>query len=162
MGFVAKFNAAGTGLLYSTYLTGTSAPSSTEAIAVAVDASGHAYVAGNPSATNFPATPGSVFATPPSPSAGFVAKLNNAGSGFVYASYLPGADIRGIAIDAAGAAYVAGGRNVWKVNPSGAALDYTVTVGGSGFPGNGKFDFAQAIAVDATGNAYVAGKMNTN
>ena len=140
--------------MYSTYLTGTSGSSQTDATALAVDATGRAYVAGNTDALDFPTTAGSAFANRPGSAAGFVVKLNNAGSGLTYSSYLPGTDIRGIALDAAGAAYVAGGLNVWKVNASGTALDYTATVGGAG---GGQPDQAQAIAVDASGHAYVAG-----
>ncbi len=154
MGFISKFNASGTGLLYSTYIT--AGPGShTEVVAVAVDATGHAYFTGSTDSAAFPTTPGSAF--PAAAAGAFVAKVNNIGGGLVYGSYLPGSIAIGIAIDGAGAAYVAGDRNVWKVNPAGTALDYAAVVGGSGNPAFGQFDAAQAIAVDAGGNAYVAG-----
>jgi hypothetical protein len=49
--FVAKLNAAGSALIYSTYL---GAGGSDSALAVAVDAAGNAYAAGRTSSTNFP------------------------------------------------------------------------------------------------------------
>lgn len=50
-GFLAKLNPSGTALLYSTYLGGENLDA---ASAVAVDAAGHAYVAGDSASANFP------------------------------------------------------------------------------------------------------------
>lgn len=50
-GFLVKVNAAGTGLLYSTYLGGTNIDL---AHAVAVDSTGHAYVVGTTASSDFP------------------------------------------------------------------------------------------------------------
>ena len=54
-GFVVELNAAGSGLIYSTYFggTGTDAPDF-----IAVDSSGNAYVAGFTDSPGFPTTPG--------------------------------------------------------------------------------------------------------
>ncbi len=49
--FVAKLNAAGTGLVYSTYLGG---DGQDHGSAIAVDASGNAYITGYTGSTNFP------------------------------------------------------------------------------------------------------------
>ncbi|MCU1265633.1 MAG: putative secreted protein [Acidobacteria bacterium] len=49
--FLSKFNVAGTGLIYSTYLGGSNSDS---ANGVAADAAGSAYVAGITASTNFP------------------------------------------------------------------------------------------------------------
>ena len=49
--FVSKLNAAGTALIYSTYLGGTN---SEGASGIAVDSSGNAYVTGMTSSTDFP------------------------------------------------------------------------------------------------------------
>ena len=108
----------------------------------------------------------------------FIAKLNPSGTGLVYCGYIGGSGTdygRGIAVDAAGNAYVAGettstetsfpvtlgpdlaygGGNydgfVAKVNTSGTSLVYCGYIGGE-FE-----DHAFAIAVDGTGNAYLAG-----
>ena len=163
MGFVSKLDQAGTALLYSTYLTGTVidygdgyfSSQNTEATAIAVDATGHAFVAGSTNATDFPATPGSWNTAPTYPGSpgGFAAKLNTDGTGFLYSTYVP-VGLETIAVDAAGSAYMAGGRVVWKLDSAGASAAYEFLVGGSWYPPG---DTAQAIAVDAAGNAYVTG-----
>ena len=99
--------------LYATYLGGSG---SDGANAIAVDALGNAYVAGQTNSTDFPVTPGAPQGTQPSdhslgnPSA-FVTKLNPAGNQIIYSTYLGGSctDIAfGIAVNAAGEAYVTG------------------------------------------------------
>src|SRR5262249_24961180 len=88
---------------YSTLLGGSS---SDAALALAVDSSGAAYVAGFTASRDFPT------ASPEQPAlAGsndiFVAKVNPSGTGLVYATYIGGsADDRayGIAVDSTGAA----------------------------------------------------------
>ena len=106
--FVTKLNAAGSALVYSTYLGG----SGTDAgQGIAVDGAGNAYVTGYTSSTNFPT------ANPLQASNGgggydaFVTKLNAAGSALVYSTYLGGSGRRfgqGIAVDGSGNAYVTG------------------------------------------------------
>ncbi|MEO8101532.1 MAG: Ig-like domain-containing protein [Betaproteobacteria bacterium] len=166
MGFVSKLNQSGTGLLYSTYITGTiqdygdgfPLTQYSTVNSVAVDATGHAYIAGNTSATDFPTTPGSLYPLPAfaAPSS-FTARLNSDGSAFMYSTYMPSGNLASIAVDAAGSAYAAGERMVWKLNPSGSALSYSMAVGGSG-----QNNSAEAIAVDNSGNAIVAGIVSTN
>ena len=103
-GFVAKLNAAGTQLVYSTLL-----PMNPHAMAI--DPAGEVYLAGAANAS-FPTTPGAFQSTPPYPNgSGVVAKLNASGSALLYATYLSGSGPsvpQGIAIDAAGDAFVAG------------------------------------------------------
>jgi uncharacterized protein (TIGR03437 family) len=114
--FVAKFTAAGA-LAYVTYVGGSQDDVGS---AIAVDASGNAYVTGYTDSTNFPTIAGS-FRTVFQGSGGnkwygpvgdaFVFKLNPAGSALVYSTYLGGSfDDRGtaIAVDSAGNAYVGG------------------------------------------------------
>jgi hypothetical protein len=124
--FVTKLNATGTELVYSTYLGGSSIDSGR---GIAVDPDGNAYVTGGTrtnvegwtSSTDFPTTVG---AFPPSSNGGacvgdalyassnaFVTKLNPAGSGLVYSTFLGGSAYDegfGIAIDRDGNAYVTG------------------------------------------------------
>ncbi|HVT44173.1 MAG TPA: SBBP repeat-containing protein [Thermoanaerobaculia bacterium] len=172
--FVTKLNPDGNALVYSTYIKGTSING---ARAIAVDAEGNAYITGlATSFGSFTTTPG-VFQPTPKSSDAFVAKINAAGSAFIYASFLGGSGFQdqgfAIAADAAGAAYVAGKTDstdfptttgalrttapgghdafVAKVSPSGDALLYSTYLGGAGE------DRADAIAVDADGNAYVTG-----
>ena len=108
-----------------------------------------------------------------------MAKLNPAGSALVYSTYLGGSSCdwgHGIAVDAAGNAYVTGTTTrpisppptrsralavavaalrrhafVAKLNPAGSALVYSTYLGGS------NYDEGYGIAVDASGNAYVTG-----
>ena len=75
--FVAKLNPSGSALVYSTYLGGSS---NDHALAIAVDSSGNAYVAGPTQSTNFP-----TYSPFQGTNAGgvrdaFVAKLNPSGS----------------------------------------------------------------------------------
>ena len=181
--FVTKLNAAGNALVYSTYLGGSSSEGGTNSIqlAVAVDASGNAYVAGTTTSTDFPT------ASPIQPAHGgggafiwdaFVTKLNAAGNALVYSTYLGGSGhdfVEGIAVDAFGNAYVAGETGsdnfptanpiqatrdgspndafVTKLNAAGNALVYSTYLGGS----SGDMTFGGGIAVDGSGNAYVTG-----
>jgi uncharacterized repeat protein (TIGR01451 family) len=169
--FVAKLNAAGSALVYSTYL---GAGGGDYANAIAVDAYGNAYVAGYTESTNFP-TMNPLQATKGVGADAFVAKLNAAGSALIYSTYLGGSGFdvaNAIAIDASGNAYVVGGTGstnfptknplqaayadvfdayVAKLNAAGSALMYSTYLGGS------SFDVAFAIGVDVAGNAYVAG-----
>jgi len=171
--FVAKLNAAGSAVVYSTYLGGSG---DDQGNGIAVDSFGNAYVTGYTNWTNFPT------ANPLQPAFGgnwdaFVAKLNAAGSALVYSTYLGGSSYDcgyGIAVDSSGSAYVTGYTTsanfptasplqatygagggwdafVTKLNAAGSALVYSTYLGGSGD------DFGDAIAVDSSGKAYVTG-----
>ncbi len=174
-GFVTKLNAAGTGLVYSTYLGGTVLD---EPAGIAVNAAGQAFVTGATSSSDFPVTAGALKTTKssaPSSAIGFVSKLNAAGSALVYSTFLGGSaanKANAIALDASGDAFVVGktasddfpitpgaiqttrmGTDAFvsKLNPAGSALLYSTFLGGS------QADYANAIAVNATGRAFVAG-----
>ena len=173
--FVAKLNPAGNGLVYSTYLGGSA---DDFGYAIAVDSSGSAYVAGVTTSNDFPAVNG-VKGTLSGMSDAVVAKLNPAGNGLVYGSYLGGTGsdtALAITVDASGAAYLAGTTNstdfptpnalqnrqagvadafILKLNPAGSALVYSTYLGGSGN------DQANGIAVDGAGNAYETGTTNS-
>jgi hypothetical protein len=106
--FVSKLNASGNALVYSTYIGGSGGDFG---LAIALDASGEAYVAGQTGSTNFP-TANPVQPVSGGPSDGFLTKLNAAGSAMLYSTYLGGGGNNdgalGVAVDASGNAYVAG------------------------------------------------------
>ena len=116
-GFIAKVNAAGSDLVYSTYLGGSLDDSISS---LAVDASGNVYAGGATLSTDFPAVNAAQnkFAGSSPLSAqpvilagdGFVTKLDAAGK-VVYSTYFGGsADdaVMGLAVDGGGAVYIAG------------------------------------------------------
>jgi len=120
--FVTKFDASGSNLVYSTYLGGTAPGHVDRGNAIAVDASGNAYITGQTNDLNFPTTPG---AYSPAPGAGtvglcgncidgWVAKLDPTGSSLLFSTYLTGNSNNvlstpfGIALDAGGNIYLAG------------------------------------------------------
>jgi uncharacterized protein (TIGR03437 family) len=115
--FVSKLNAAGTALIYSTYLGGSGFDL---AFGIAVDSSGNAYLAGITSSTDFPTTSQAFQKIYGGGTTGFLAgdafvsKLNPAGNALVYSTYLGGSRDEfafGIAVDSSGNAYVTGGTN---------------------------------------------------
>jgi uncharacterized repeat protein (TIGR01451 family) len=95
-------------LVYSTYLGGSSVDIG---FGIAVDAAGNAYVTGATSSADFPTTPGAVDTTLDGAEDAYVTKLNAVGSALLYSTYLGGSSLDegfGIAVDAAGNAYVTG------------------------------------------------------
>ncbi|HSQ64282.1 MAG TPA: SBBP repeat-containing protein [Polyangiaceae bacterium] len=104
--FVTKVNAAGSALVYSTYLGGSAFDA---ANGIAVDGSSSAYVTGYTSSTDFP-----IANAPQGANAGgtdvFVTKVDAAGSAWTYSTYLGGTGDdhgAGIAVGS-GAAYLTG------------------------------------------------------
>jgi len=112
--FVSKFDAAGN-LSYSTYLGyGMHANETDRGEAIAVDGAGAAYVSGATVAPDYPAV-GSIQPFPVNtmapPGAVFVTKLNPAGSGLAYSTFVVDS-VRGplgIALDLGHNVYLAGG-----------------------------------------------------
>ncbi|HEX6098596.1 MAG TPA: SBBP repeat-containing protein [Thermoanaerobaculia bacterium] len=169
--FLVKLNAAGSALVYATYLGGTL---DDDGQSVALDAARNAYVAGTTHSANYP-TANAIQAVNAGPPDAFLTKVNAAGSALVYSTYIGGSggDFGyGVAVDGGGAAYVAGVTQsanfpvanaiqaalagtedafVLKVNAAGTAFVYSTYLGGSAADG------ARAVALDGTGSAYVAG-----
>lgn len=180
--FVAKLdpNASGkASLVYSTYLGGSGGD---EAMRIAVDGGGNAYVAGMTSSANFPRT-----INPKRHLKGisdaFVVKINPLASGpasLVYSTLLGGKgnDVAvSVAVDCMSNAYVAGYTDsldfptespvqkhnhskvfndafVSKLNQAGS-LVYSTYIGGSGD------DKASSVALDGSGSAFVAGSTSS-
>ena len=176
--FVVKLNPAGSELAYATFLGGGSME---DGNAIAVDGAGSAYVTGSTGSSDFPTTPGAFDPSLNIHGDAFVVKLNPAGSGLAYATFLGGNDADqgyGIAVDGAGSAYVTGFTNsgdfpttpgafdpshnaytdafVVKLNPAGSGLAYATFLGG------GSGDEGHAIAVDGAGSAHVTGRTDSS
>ena len=174
--FVAKLNADGSNLVYSTYLGGSGQDLG---YAIAVDSSGNAYVTGTTNSPNFP-TKNQFQAFTPLPSGpsfdAFVAKFDSAGA-LVYSTYLGGSNAdRGfaIAVDSGGRAYVTGRTDssdfptarafqatpgsqgtgdifVTQLNQDGTALVYSSYLGGN------SRNRAFGIALGPANNLYLTG-----
>ncbi len=183
--FVTKLNADGDALVYSTYLGG-KLPD--EAKAIAVDASGNAYVTGMTTSGDFP-TQNPLYGPDGGSGDAFVAKLKADGSALVYSTFLGGSATDaglGIAVDASGSAYVVGDTNSADFPTTTGAFDTTCGTDGdcdsdsgmhprsdlfvaklkadgsalvySTFLGGSDEDHSHDIAVDGSGSAYVTGR----
>jgi len=185
--FVTKLNATGTALVYSTFIGGNDFDFGRR---IAIDGAGNAYITGQTKSSTFPTTANAFDRTFNIPGNcprcaidnydAFVTKLNATGSALVYSTFLGGTDIddgRGIAVDAAGSAYVIGETGsidfpttagaisrtnhgaydvfVTKLNASGSALAYSTYLGGT------QVENAERIVVDAGGSAYVMGSTSS-
>ena len=178
-GFVSKFNASGTALLYSTYFGGGGLD---VGMAIAVDSEGRASVTGATYSTDFPIA-NALYGFPSTRCYNaFVTKFSSDGSALVYSTQFgkdPStvdvtqcAEGLGVAIDSADNTYVTGytssvglpnanplqaahlGKNdafVAKLNPSGSVLFAT-------YLGGNESDKGLDIAVDRVGNAFVMGE----
>ncbi len=175
--FVVKLDATGTALRYATFLGGSG---DDQGVGITVDSAGQAYVAGSTESANFPASLGPGYDTTYNGGwyDAFVVKLDAAGAGLLYATFLGGGDEDrggGIAVDSAGQAYVTG--ETWssdfpanlgpgydttynggyrdafvvKLDAGGASLLYATFIGGS------SYDVGCEIALDSAAQAYVTG-----
>ncbi len=175
--FVTKLSPT-LGMVYSTYLGGTA---SETAWAIAVDASGGAaYITGETASTDFPVL-GALQSTFGGGAGDvFLSKLNGSGQALVYSTFLGGSGEEfgsGIAVDAAGNAYLtggtistdfpslnafqksnAGGSNAFvaAVDPTGGTLLFASYLGGNGSPGSGG-DYGNAISASCAGGLMVTG-----
>ena len=157
--FVAKLNPTGSALVYSTYLGGSGNDAGN---AIAADSAGNAYVTGWTGSTDFPtANPLQASCDNCSPNnvpGPFVASLNPTGSVLVYSTYL-GSGGDGIAVDAAGNAYVTGGiAFVAKISPSGGAYSagFSPTTLTFGSQNVGTTSASQTVTVTNTGTANLS------
>ena len=182
--FVFKLNADGSTLTYSTYLGGSG--NADEGWAIAVDASGSAYVAGVANSSDFPVTLGAADSSYGGSSDGFVTKLSANGNSLVYSTFIGGAgtDIGyGIAVDPSGNAVVvgetassdfsttanafqktyslgtvisAGDAFVTELNSSGTGFTYSAYLGGS------DVDVAFNVTLDSAGKIYLTGQTSSS
>ena len=105
-GFVERFSASGTTLVYATYLTG--ANGFTSPAAIVADPADNAYLAGQTSASGFPTVAALVPAILSNPS-GFLTKLDPGGDALTFSTFLPGAGLTSIALDSTGQTLLASG-----------------------------------------------------
>src|SRR5208283_517775 len=179
--FVTKLAANGQTLAYSTYVDGGGSDTGTSSgNAIAVDASGNAFVAGGTTSTTLPATAGAFQNSNAGGLDAFVFELNPAGNALTSLTYLGGmgGDVaNGIAVDGSGNVYLVGATTssdfptanpiqtslvstsdafVTKLNPALSTLVYSTYLGG------GPADFASAVALDSSNNAYVTGGTGSN
>ena len=194
--FVTKLDPSGKALVYSTFLGGADRET---AARLAVDASGAAYLTGVTLSSDFPTTSGAVqrglngartCRLPDGPlqicADAFVVKLSADGSSLAYSTLLGGSGFDlglGIALDAAGSAYVQGWTNSNDFPTTAGAFDRSYgggscSTGGvvpcfdawvaklapdgnslaySTHLGGSSREYGGGIAVDGAGNAYVTG-----
>ena len=171
--FAAKLDPAGS-ILWATLIAGSIQD---QALAVAVDSTGNAYVAGTTNSLDFP------LANPVQAVRGkavgngfdaFLSKISSDGTKLLYSTYLGGSGddaANAVAVDSAGEAYItgsttwddfptvnaiqaapgsnSGGSFVAKFDSTGGKLLYSTYLSGGG---------GSSIAVDAQGSAWVAGQ----
>ncbi|HJT25922.1 MAG TPA: SBBP repeat-containing protein [Pyrinomonadaceae bacterium] len=171
--FVTKLNPSGSALVYSTYL---GADFNDAGRAIAADTNGNAYVCGTTGSQSFPTVNAFQPHKASLSSDAFVTKINAAGSALIYSTYLGGDnsdDCAGLAIDAAGSAYITGDTNspdfptlapmqpalnggfhdvfITRLAPNGSSLINSTYLGGT------NHDFGRGIALDSSQNIYVVG-----
>ena len=99
-GFVERFNAAGTTLIYATYLSGQNG--NTAPAALTVDTGDNAYIAGYTTSSGYPtlnALIPDIIPDTPNTTSGFLTKLTPAGDGITFSTFIPGAGLTSLAID---------------------------------------------------------------
>jgi uncharacterized protein (TIGR03437 family) len=201
--FLTKIAATGDKILYSTVIAGHGkdcgagsscflSTRSTSGVAVAVDAAGEAYLAGNTDTNDLPTTIGAFLTKG---TGAFVAKVNATGTALAYLTLIgdtnyiftpfsnPANTVFGLAVDAAGNAYLAGsttdpnfpatagayqptfnGPSKPPVYPAPASDAFVAKLNPAGsamvwatFLGGKDMDQANAVAVDGIGNVWVTG-----
>ncbi|MEP6717383.1 MAG: SBBP repeat-containing protein, partial [Terriglobia bacterium] len=174
--FVAAFNPAGGSMIYCTFLGGSG---DDRAYGVTVDGSNNTYVTGSTASSNFPVT--GAFQTRLSGTRdAFVAKLNPAGSGLLFSTYLGGTGVdsaTSIALDSNGAVIIGGDTTstnlpatasafqkkiagsqdafIAKLAVAGNAIQYLTYYGGTAT------DHLTAIKVDASNQVFFGGSTSS-
>ena len=157
--FVAKINASGSTLAYSTYLGGVGGE---RAVAIAVDQAGSAYVTGYNLNAAFPQQDAMQANINPNSFEAFVTKLAPDGGSLVYSTYLGGTgnDLGlGIAVDLLGNAYVAGTSGSPDFPTTPGAYQLTNAGGYDGFVV--KIGAASVGKITGGGSIPVAGDIGT-
>ena len=172
-GFLLKLAASGDRLIYSTFLGGDDTDGVSD---IAVTPSGEAFVVGGTHSSDFPV----VNAADPTysggrdfeePGDGYAVRFSRSGTSVIYSTYLHGMAAKGVAIDAARRAHIAGGssfdllpttRNAAQRTRGGDFDGAVVRLAANGawqyatYLGGPNFDYAQGIATDSAGRVHVA------
>jgi len=171
---ITEINAAGTAILYSTYLGGSDYD---DLQGLALDSSGNVYASGTTLSTSFPGVTGS--SIQPSNAGSYdiyVTKLNSTLTSITWSTFLGGSGFdedQDIGVDSSGNVYIAGMTNstdfpvsnaiqstfgggsgdavAVKINAAGTAISYATYLGGS------DEDQCFGGAVDGSGNFYLTG-----
>lgn len=176
--YVGKLAPSGNLLAYSTYLGGSV---DDQAVGIALDDDGAAYVTGSADSSGFPTTPAAFDTTHNGGRDAFVSKVASGGGSLVYSTFLGGSASDsglGLAVNDAGIVYVAGrtgsanfpitpgaydtthnGNNdvfMLKVASDGSSLVYSSFLGGS------NSDYATRLAVEDSGIAYLTGRTESS
>lgn len=148
--FVVKLNSAGTARAYATFLGGTDSDAAWDLV---VDATGHAYLAGDTFSADFPATSGTFHGEIEGTNDAFLVKIDPQGASLEYATLLGGTledEGLALAVDGNGQAHI-GGRTLSE--------DFPTTAGAYRPAYIGRKDYADAfvVKVNATGTALIYG-----
>ena len=175
--FVAKLNAAGNALVYSSYLGGAGVDTG---YAIALNKFESAVVVGDTTSTNFPVTSGVFQAKPGGSQDAFVAMISATGNTLTFATYVGGSGVDhagAVQVGISGGIFVGGytwsndfpvlnafqpvpggGQDgfVLKLGPAGNVLYWSTYLGGSG-GSVGAPEEVNALRIDALNNIVVAG-----
>ncbi|MBI9077066.1 MAG: DUF1566 domain-containing protein [Desulfatibacillum sp.] len=182
--FVAQIKGDGSALLFSTRFGGSSDGTVS---GVAVDSNDYVYITGQTYAEDFPVTANAyqgqlIIDNPQFATDAFVMKIDPTAGMLHYSTYMGGTKDdwgRGIAVDSAGCAYMAGETSstdypvvnpyqgahaggsydgvVTKFNPEGSGLVYSTYLGSNDGGAGSAAERCQGIALDSNGRAYVTG-----
>jgi hypothetical protein len=173
-GYVARFSADGSSLIYATYLGGSGDESPSAPHGIAIDLQGHAYPRGFTRSSDFPTTPGAVRTTSGTAD-GFVSKLSPDGTQLLASTFLD-FGVEGVAVDSQANVYVTGGTQspitttpdayqsalkgaqdaaLLKLAADFSSLLYATYMGGASAPQYG--EAFRGIAVDSDGNIVAGG-----
>ena len=169
--FVAEFNAAGTGLVFSTFLGGTGTDTPAE---ILLGPSGDLFLVGSTTSSNFPTTAGVLQPNYAGNQDAFLTEMKGDGSALVYSTYIggTGADFgNAVALDSTGNAFVAGStqstdlpiKNPLQLGNVGQSDVFVTEVSSTGaliystYLGGALNDYGTGIAVNAAGDVIVSG-----